>query len=65
MKLRNVMMELRKTVNHPCLLGYDIDTPAYNAAVARRTAAAQAAADAAARGRSQLGASIKLWSCEG
>jgi hypothetical protein len=49
-RLRNVMMELRKAVNHPCLASVDLQTPAYAAAVARRQAAAAAAAKAAAEG---------------
>lgn len=49
-RLRNVMMELRKLVNHPCLAAVELATPAYAAAVARRQAAAAAAAKAAAEG---------------
>lgn len=45
-RLRNVMMELRKVVNHPSLLGLDLDSPAYTAAVSRRNEAAAAAAEA-------------------
>lgn len=44
--LRNVMMELRKVVNHPCLLGLDLETPAYIEAVKQRNAAAAAALEA-------------------
>jgi hypothetical protein len=49
-RLRNVVMELRKVVNHPSLLGLDLDTPAYTRAVEARKA--QAAAAMKARGES-------------
>ncbi len=42
-RLRNVVMELRKVVNHPSLLGLDLDTPAYTRAVEARKAQAAAA----------------------
>jgi hypothetical protein len=51
-KLRNVMMELRKVVNHPLLLGLDLDTPGYSRAVEARNA--QAAAALKARGESLM-----------
>jgi hypothetical protein len=53
-RLRNVMMELRKAVNHPCLASVDLTTPAHAAAVARRQAAAAAAAKAVADGEHVL-----------
>lgn len=43
MRLRNVIMELRKVVNHPVLLGLELDSPAYKAAVEARKTAATAA----------------------
>lgn len=43
-RLRNVVMELRKVVNHPSLLGLDLDTSAYTRAVEARKAQAAAAA---------------------
>jgi hypothetical protein len=46
------MMELRKVVNHPSLLGLDLDTPAYKQAVETRKA--QAAAALRARGELTL-----------
>lgn len=45
-RLRNVMMELRKVVNHPSLLGLDLETPAYVEAVKQRNASAAAALEA-------------------
>lgn len=45
-RLRNVMMELRKVVNHPVLLGLQLDTPAYTRAVEARKARAAAAVQA-------------------
>lgn len=38
-----MIMELRKVVNHPVLLGLELDCPAYKAAVEARKAAAAAA----------------------
>jgi hypothetical protein len=46
------MMELRKVVNHPSLLGLDLDTPAYKRAVEARKA--QAAAALSARGECKV-----------
>jgi hypothetical protein len=46
------MMELRKVVNHPLLLGLDLDTPGYSRAVEARNA--QAAAALKARGESLM-----------
>lgn len=60
-RLRNVIMELRKVVNHPVLLGLELGSPAYEAAVEARKAAAAAAFKA--RGESGCAVESGLMLC--